>query len=133
METLYPFNVLKIKGLNDVSSSNECYLGTLLLIYRKFPRGYVEAHVLLYLLYGNHHETAQQFFLQRLPHETTCFFPISWGETDCYTQVRTLFSLLHLCFASYPNIFIDEYAFHLAYDEFERVRELKQHLIAPKP
>lgn len=123
MKTLYPFNVLKVNGLNGVKSIKECYLGTLLLIYREFPRGYVEAHVLLFLLYGNRHETAQQFFLQRLPHEATCFFTIAWNSADCNTQIRSLFSLLHLCFASYPNIFIDEYAFHRAYDEFERMRE----------
>lgn len=113
-------NVLKVVGLNDASSVKDCYLGTLKLIYGEFLRGYVEPRVLLFLLYGYRYESAQQFFLYRLPPDATCFFTIAWDSPDCGTQLRSLFSLLHLCFASYPSIFLDEYAFALAYEEFER-------------
>lgn len=116
-------NVLKVIGLNDSSSVKDCYLGTLKLIYGEFPRGYVEPHVLLFLLYDNRNERGQQFFLYRLPPDATCFFTIDWESTGCSAQLCSLFSLLHLCFASYPSIFLDEYAFALAYEEFERWRK----------
>ncbi len=122
----YPFNVLKVMGLNDVGGIKECYLGILKLVYGEFPRGYVEPHVLLFLLYGTRHASAQQFFLHRLPPEAVFFIRLPWGNPDCGLQVRMLFALLHLCFASYPNIFIDEYAFDVAYNEFEKWRNERE-------
>lgn len=123
MKKPYSSNVLKVMGLDGVGSIKDCYLGTLKLIHGEFPRGYVEPHVLLFLLYGSRHASAQQFFLYRLPPDATCFFTISWESPHCAQQLRSLFSLLHLCFASYPDIFVDEYAFALAYEEFERMEK----------
>lgn len=119
MKIAYPFNVLKVMGLNGVSSIKDCYLGTLKLIYGEFPRGYVEPYVLLFLLYGTKNESAQQFFLNRLPQEAVFFIRLPWGTPECGLQVRMLFTLLHFCFASYSNLFLDEYAFDVAYREFE--------------
>lgn len=122
----YPcsFNVLKVMGLNGADSVKDCYLGTLKLMYGEFPRGYVEPRVLLFLFYGSRYESAQKFFLYRLPPDATCFFTIQWSSPNCGAQLRTLFSLLHLCFASHPHIFIDEEAFGAALDEFDRGRGL---------
>ena len=120
MKIPYSCNVLKVIGLENVGSVKDCYLGTLKMLYGEFTRGYVEPLVLLFLLYGSHFEPSQQLFKRRLPPEALCFFTIPWDSPHCYNQLRILFSLLHICFASYPDFFIDEQAFHTAYNEFER-------------
>ena len=123
MMTPQNFNVLKIAGLNNCLSVGNCYLSTLTRLYAEFPRGYVEPDVLLHLLYGDRFASAKDFFKHRLPPDATVFFIIRWHTPEGHHQLRTLFTLLHLCFASYPNIFLDEAAFHHAYQEFEEKRE----------
>ena len=125
MKYLSSFNVLKVQGLANITSIKDCYLATLQLIHTEFPRGYVEPRVLLFLLYGSHSESSQQFFISRLPPEATCFFIIPWDSPHCLVQLRILFSLLHLCFGLYPNILLDEFSFAEAYNEFEEWRICK--------
>lgn len=128
MKTPYSYNVLKVKGLDSVCSVKDCYLGILKMLYDEFTRGYVEPNVMLFHLYGSHFESSQLLFKRRLPPDALCFFTIPWDAPHCYTQLRTLFSLLHICFASYPDFFIDEEAFHAACSEFEVQKNAPHHL-----
>ena len=122
METPYSCNILKVSGLNKVSSVKDCYLSTLQRLYIEFTRGYVEPDVMLFLLYGSRFESSQLLFKRRLPPDCLGFFTISWDSPHCLTQLRAIFSLLHICFSSYPTFFIEEEAFHAAYGEFEEWR-----------
>ncbi len=122
MNTPMNANALKVAGLTPVCSLKDCYFQTLQRLYAEFPRGYVEPDVLLHLLYGDRLASAQAFFKHRLPPHAVVFFTIRWHTSEGYDQLRVLFTLLHLCFASFPNIFLDEMAFHEAYTEFEKWR-----------
>lgn len=120
MRNFYSCNVLKIAGLDRINSVSEGYLAIISRLYTEFPRGYVEPNVLLHLLYGDKHQSAQQMFKSKLPREWVVFFTIQWHTPEAQVQLRTLFGMLHFCFAPTSHLFIDEAAFHTAYQQFEK-------------
>lgn len=114
MKLPYSNNVLSINGLNDVETPYDCYVATLKILYTEFPKGYTEPGILLHTLYADQSPRKQVQCRLKLFH----YSRIEWLTPNGYHTLLTIFSFLHLYFATYPNECLNYLAFEKAYKEF---------------